>query len=480
VSVVTTDSQAVALQEVEFAYDAYDRRVEKRVDLNADSIWESYERFVYDGEHIALVFDEAGSLTNRYLHGPAIDQILADEQLTSGLLAPGDVVWPLTDHLGTVRHLADSAGNIINDRVYDSFGQLLSETNPSVAHRFGFTGREWDAELGLNYHRARYYDVGVGKWISEDPVGFAALGFNLFAFVSNSPVDGSDPSGLDRIEAVVTMQKEDVKIDLYYVDEGWLFALWEDAPVYKGTLDPKTGLVELPSGKFTTVQALKSFADQWGEDWCDFERQKAITGARDWELNKLPTLGRGLAFRHNQLAGVSDSDPVEFNGDSLDKLLVGLEASGALAEGLMWFYLTAPLDFATAARLASKLKHVDRIKFAGEVSDSLKTADRYVSPGVGAQVNGQVFTVPWIKKDVFSILKSTCGADEAQKFVHALEKGIVGPTAQSGIKILKSPVGKATHELKIGNSATRLLGYIDEDGAIIFDRLLKNKNYKSN
>jgi RHS repeat-associated protein len=195
VSVVTTDVLDDETQRVEFVYDAFDRRVEKRADTDADGLWNTYERFVYDGEHIALVFDEAGSLTNRYLHGPAIDQILADEQLTSGLLAPGDVVWPLTDHLGTVRHLADSAGNIINDRVYDSFGQLLSETNPSVTHRFGFTGREWDAELGLNYHRARYYDVGVGRWISEDPIGFTAGDANLGRYVGNFVTSAVDASG---------------------------------------------------------------------------------------------------------------------------------------------------------------------------------------------------------------------------------------------------------------------------------------------
>jgi RHS repeat-associated protein len=208
VSVVTTDVLDDEMQRVEFVYDAFDRRVEKRADTDADGLWNTYERFVYDGEHIALVFDEAGSLTNRYLHGPAIDQILADEQLTSGLLAPGDVVWPLTDHLGTVRHLADSAGNMINDRVYDSFGQLLAETNPSVTHRFGFTGREWDAELGLNYHRARYYDVGAGKWISEDPIGFTAGDANVTRYVFNSASGFRDSSGFGVETEMFTLWSE--------------------------------------------------------------------------------------------------------------------------------------------------------------------------------------------------------------------------------------------------------------------------------
>jgi RHS repeat-associated protein len=199
VSVVTTDSQAVALQEVEFTYDAFDRRVEKRVDLNADTIWESYERFVYDGQHIALVFDEAGSLTNRYLHGPAIDQILADEQVVNGIT--DETLWALTDHLGSVRHLVDNTGDVVNDRIYDSFGRLLSESDPSVKHRFGFTGREWDGELGLNYHRARYYDADAAKWISDDPIGFAAGDANLGRYVGNRAESLIDPYGNEHLPA---------------------------------------------------------------------------------------------------------------------------------------------------------------------------------------------------------------------------------------------------------------------------------------
>ncbi len=37
------------------------------------------EKFVYDGQHIAMVFDADNTLTHRYMHGPGIDMILADE-----------------------------------------------------------------------------------------------------------------------------------------------------------------------------------------------------------------------------------------------------------------------------------------------------------------------------------------------------------------------------------------------------------------
>ncbi len=74
--------------------------------------------------------DGHGDLTNRYLHGPAVDQILADEQVDS-LAAPGEVLWPLTDNLGTVRDLAvydDATGitAIVNHRM----GSLVTKREP--------------------------------------------------------------------------------------------------------------------------------------------------------------------------------------------------------------------------------------------------------------------------------------------------------------------------------------------------------------
>ena len=58
---------------------------------------------------IVLHFEADGQgdsqLAHRYLWGPAVDQILADEQVTDPT-ARGNVVWPLTDHLNTVRDLA--------------------------------------------------------------------------------------------------------------------------------------------------------------------------------------------------------------------------------------------------------------------------------------------------------------------------------------------------------------------------------------
>jgi RHS repeat-associated protein len=83
----------------------------------------------------------------------------------------------------------DGNGTILNQIIYDSFGQVVSQSNASVEFRYGYTGREQDAETGLDYYRARYYDASNGLFISEDPIGFSAGDSNLTRYVFNNPTN---------------------------------------------------------------------------------------------------------------------------------------------------------------------------------------------------------------------------------------------------------------------------------------------------
>jgi RHS repeat-associated protein len=59
---------------------------------------------------------------------------------------------------------------------------------------FGYTGRRWDPDLGLYYHRARWYDPQLGTFLETDPIGSLDY-INLYSYVGLEPGNGVDPSG---------------------------------------------------------------------------------------------------------------------------------------------------------------------------------------------------------------------------------------------------------------------------------------------
>ena len=72
---------------------------------------------------------------------------------------------------------------------YDGYGNVLAETNPSFGDRYKFTAREFDSATGLQYNRARYYDPAIGRWTSQDPLGFDGGDANLYRYVSGQCPD---------------------------------------------------------------------------------------------------------------------------------------------------------------------------------------------------------------------------------------------------------------------------------------------------
>ncbi|PYP15772.1 MAG: hypothetical protein DMD52_09750 [Gemmatimonadetes bacterium] len=187
-SSVTRNSVLIA----RYGYDVLGRRIVKRVYSSASGGTVGYMRFVYQGASVTFETDSGGTVGMRYTWGLGADNLLAMRD------AAGNHVYVVQDPLGSVRALVKRGGTWLLSARYEPYG-LISKVDsavpgPGMAWRYRWTGREYDAETGWYFHRSRYYDPVVKRFVQEDPIGYRG-GSNVYAYVDGNVLEATDPSG---------------------------------------------------------------------------------------------------------------------------------------------------------------------------------------------------------------------------------------------------------------------------------------------
>jgi RHS repeat-associated protein len=108
----------------------------------------------------------------------------------------GNTYYLFYDQVGSLRSVANGSGSIIKRIDYDSFGSIISETNPDLKIPFGFAGGLHDRDTDLVRFGARDYVPDIGRWIAKDPIDFNGGNTNLYGYVESNPIGKIDPSGL--------------------------------------------------------------------------------------------------------------------------------------------------------------------------------------------------------------------------------------------------------------------------------------------
>jgi len=229
---------------VSYRYDAFGRRIRKTITSDETRV----TGYVYDGDQIICEYDGSDKLVRKFLYGTGIDEAirmanvrpsadiaqdglvnftdfavlakiwlfdsndpsfdpnadlvadnvidmqdlkaLADSWLTDGNRS--EDYYYHYDGLGSVIALTDSSGSLVEAYRYDVYGR--ADGVSSVGNPYFFTGRQYDAETGLYYYRARYYSPVLGRFLQTDPVGYIDS-MGLYMYCGNNPVNCSDPLG---------------------------------------------------------------------------------------------------------------------------------------------------------------------------------------------------------------------------------------------------------------------------------------------
>ena len=113
--------------------------------------------------------------------------------------AQPDLVYYQLDHLGTPIAAHNAKGEAVWTAEYEAWGRIRNETvsdGLKVNIPFRFQGQYYDEESGLHYNRFRYYDPEIGRFVSQDPIGFAGSD-NFYEYAPN-PIGWVDPLGLKK------------------------------------------------------------------------------------------------------------------------------------------------------------------------------------------------------------------------------------------------------------------------------------------
>ena len=188
-----------------YVYDAGGQRVRKVIEKNAGTLIE--ERIYLGGLEVYRKRQNGTvALERETLHVMDDKQRIAlVETRTQGTDdSPAQLIrYQYGNHLGSASLELDNQAKVISYEEYYPYGStsyqvVRSQTETAKCYRY--TGMERDEETGFNYHRARYYAVWLGRWVSCDPIGMIS-GANAYTYCDDSPVLKGDPSGLDSQSA---------------------------------------------------------------------------------------------------------------------------------------------------------------------------------------------------------------------------------------------------------------------------------------
>jgi len=143
----------------EYYYDPFGRRLWKE----AAGV-RTY--FCYADEGLVAEFDASGNQIKSYGYRPGSTWTTDPLFMEQG----GRYYFYHNDHLGTPQQMTSVSGAVVWAAEYEAFGKAMVDASSTVTNNLRFPGQYYDEETGLHYNFHRYYDSGIGRYTSVDPL----------------------------------------------------------------------------------------------------------------------------------------------------------------------------------------------------------------------------------------------------------------------------------------------------------------------
>jgi RHS repeat-associated protein len=163
-------------------------------------------QFTYDGfgHNVAIIETTGGTVSSTkqfvWAKGAMQEARNASGSVTAQYFDRGQTIssssyFYTKDHLGSIREMSDSSGNVQAVYTYDPYGKP-TKLQGSLASDFQYCGYYFHAFSGLGLTLNRAYNAVLGRWINRDPIRERG-GINLYAYVRNKPATYVDYLGTD-------------------------------------------------------------------------------------------------------------------------------------------------------------------------------------------------------------------------------------------------------------------------------------------
>ncbi len=174
---------------IEYLYNANNQRVAKKED------GQIVEKYLWaDLTTLLAIYDKDDNLIQRFEY--------ADNRMPISMTSNGQKYYLHYNQVGTLKAVTDTTNNIIKEISYDTYGNILYDSNPNFKVPFGFAGGLYDSDTKLTRFGYRDYDAYTGKWTAKDPIDFGGGDSNLYGYVLGDPVGLFDANGLLSVSIV--------------------------------------------------------------------------------------------------------------------------------------------------------------------------------------------------------------------------------------------------------------------------------------